>query len=233
MIFISPPFGNYLNIPKTISIKGSFTLEPRNGLFFQILKTLRYSFEDQAWINKIGLRNKGLDWAIKNYKQSNHEQIISIAIINKNDIPKILKKIPEDMNIEVNVSCPNAEKEMVNQGLSNFVNDKRKWCIIKVSPTTCFDTLDNYYKQGFRQFHCSNTLPTPRGGMSGHHLIPYNEKLIKHLKTNYKDIQVIGGGGIQTNEDLILYKNFGADHMSISTLCFHPFKFFNFYKNLF
>ena len=29
MIFISPPFGNYLSINNTISIKGSYTLEPR------------------------------------------------------------------------------------------------------------------------------------------------------------------------------------------------------------
>ena len=57
----------------------------------QILKTLRYSVEKQAWINKIGLRNKGLDWAIDQYKQSKREQIISIAIM-ENDIPKILKK---------------------------------------------------------------------------------------------------------------------------------------------
>ena len=43
MFFINPPFGNYLNLPNTISIKGSYTLEPRSGLFTQIFKTLRYS----------------------------------------------------------------------------------------------------------------------------------------------------------------------------------------------
>jgi len=69
MIFISPPFGNYLYFSNTIPIKGSFTLEPRSGLFTQILKTLRYSYENRAWINKIGLRNRGLDWAIEEYKK--------------------------------------------------------------------------------------------------------------------------------------------------------------------
>ena len=198
----------------------------------QILKTLRYSLEKQAWINKIGLRNKGLDWAVEQYKQSKREQIISIAIMEKNDIPKILEKIPEDMNIELNVSCPNAEKQMINQGLSDFVNDKRKWCIIKVSPTTSLNTIDNYYQQGFRQFHCSNTLPTPKGGMSGHHLIPYNEKLIKYLKTNYKDIQVIGGGGIQTKHDIEIYKKFGADHFAMSTVFFCPYKSYKLLNSL-
>lgn len=232
MIFISPPFGNYLRISNTIPIRGSFTVEPRPGLFMQILKTLRYSIEKQAWINKIGLRNKGLDWAVEQYKQSKREQIISIAIMEKNDIPKILEKIPEDMNIELNVSCPNAEKQMINQGLSDFVNDKRKWCIIKVSPTSSLNTLDNYYQQGFRQFHCSNTLSTPKGGMSGHHLIPYNEKLIKYLKTNYKDIQVIGGGGIQTKKDIEIYKKFGADHFAMSTVFFCPYKSYKLLNSL-
>ena len=61
MLFIGPPFGNYVSLPNTTSIKGSFTLEPRSGLFSQIIKTLRYSFQDKGWINKIGLRNPGID----------------------------------------------------------------------------------------------------------------------------------------------------------------------------
>ena len=72
MLIIGPPFGNYLNLPNTISIKRSYTLEKRDGLFLQILKTLRYSFEKKGWINKIGLRNKGIDWAVKNYEKKTH-----------------------------------------------------------------------------------------------------------------------------------------------------------------
>ena len=49
MFFISPPFGNYLNLNNTMSIKGSYTLYPRDGLFEQIIKTLRYSFENEGW----------------------------------------------------------------------------------------------------------------------------------------------------------------------------------------
>ena len=60
-LLISPPFGNYIRIPGSKSIKGSFTLNPRAGLVLQIVKTLRFSFEDNGWINKIGLRNKGLE----------------------------------------------------------------------------------------------------------------------------------------------------------------------------
>ena len=37
MFFISPPFGNYVNLPKTKRIHGSFTLEKRDGLLLQIV----------------------------------------------------------------------------------------------------------------------------------------------------------------------------------------------------
>jgi len=228
MIFINPPFSNYFSFDKTISIKGSYTLEPRTGLIMQVLRTLRYSFEHNGWINKIGLRNPGIDYAIKNYKKNS---IVSVAILNKEDIPKLVKKIPDDMNIELNISCPNAEKKMITEGIENFLNKKRTWCIIKLSPTTDMKLVDNYYKQGFRQFHCSNTYPTPTGGLSGKFLIPYSTKLISNIKSKYSDTTVIGGGGITSKEEIEIYKKAGADHFSVSTLFFNPYKFYKFYNS--
>lgn len=228
MIFINPPFSNYFSFDKTISIKGSYTLEPRTGLIMQVLRTLRYSFEHNGWINKIGLRNPGIDYAIKNYKKNS---IVSVAILNKEDIPKLVKKIPDDMNIELNISCPNAEKKMITEGIENFLNKKRTWCIIKLSPTTDMKLVDNYYKQGFRQFHCSNTYPTPTGGLSGKFLIPYSTTLINNIKSKYSDTTVIGGGGITSKEEIEIYKKAGADHFSVSTLFFNPYKFYKFYNS--
>ena len=66
MLFISPPFGNYLNFPKTIPIKGSYTYYKRPGKWSQIFKTLRFDRRYYGWRNKIGLRNPGIDYAIKN-----------------------------------------------------------------------------------------------------------------------------------------------------------------------
>lgn len=226
MLFISPPFGNYIHLPYTTSITGSFTLEKRSGLFIQIIKTLRYSFEHKGWINKIGLRNKGLDWALKNVPD---DKIISIAILHINEIPKIIEKLPENRNIEINVSCPNAEKKMIQYGLNKFINDKRKWCIIKISPLATNNDIDNYFKMGFRQFHCGNTLPIPQGGLSGQKLIPYNEEKINYIKQKYPNCEVIAGGGITNYKILEDYKNLGSNHFSISTLLFHPILFSKFY----
>lgn len=232
MFFISPPFGNYINLPNTIQIKGSYTLEQRDGLISQIFKTLRYSYIYHGWVNKIGLRNKGLDYAVANYNKQN---VYSIAILNEAEIPKILNKIPEDMNVELNISCPNAEKKMINSGLHDFLNKKRRWCIIKLSPKTEMDLVDNYYKQGFRQFHCSNTIPIKEGGLSGQSLIPYNNKLITSIKYKYDDVEIISGGGIRQWNDVINYKSLGAAHFSISTLCFNPIRlsilYYDYLKN--
>jgi dihydroorotate dehydrogenase len=237
-LFISPPFGNYIDLPCTTPIRGSYTIDQRSGLFSQVLKTLRFSYENNGWINKIGLRNKGIDWALKNYSKytDNNGEILSIALMNEEDIDNMNRKIPDAANIEINVSCPNAEKRMINEGLHNFINPLRRWCIIKVSPTIREDELDKYYKQGFRQFHCSNTLPTPKGGLSGEALMPYNKQIIGYLKENYKDVEVIGGGGVKTWKDVEKYKEWGADHVAISTICFNPWMLMKLYidylKNL-
>ena len=194
MLFISPPFGNYIYLPNTMSIKGSYTLEPRSGLIQQILKTFRYSFKYKGWVNKIGLRNKGLEYGIKNYNPC--RDIISIAILDKNEIPKIINILPENTNIELNISCPNVNKCLEHTQLSSFINPKRQWCIIKLSPLADMKLVDKYYQQGFRQFHCSNTIPVEEGGLSGASIIPYTSYFLKSIKDTYTDVEIIAGGGI-------------------------------------
>jgi dihydroorotate dehydrogenase len=223
MLFISPPFGNYLRLPNTIPINGSFTYEARSGLLLQIMNTLRFSIKHNGWMNKIGLRNKGIDYAIENHRK---DEITSIAIIQENEIPAILQKIPDDMNIELNVSCPNVRKGVVSNGIQAFHNPKREWCIIKLSPLTTTSEIDEYYRNGFRQFHCSNTLPIgDKGGLSGPALVPYTTAIVRKIKSRYPDTIVIAGGGIRDIHTVNLYKTMGADHISVSTLCMNPISF--------
>lgn len=223
MFFIGPPFGNYITfVPFLSPIKGSYTLEPRTGLIVQIFKTLRYNSEYGGWVNKIGLRNKGIDYAISNYQKG---QIVSVAILKEEEIPVLQSKIPPDMDLEINVSCPNTERDMVHHGLKGFLSPQREWCILKLKPTTTLQTVDQYYEQGFRQFHCSNTIPVSEGGLSGKALIPYNDKLIPYIKTTYPDTTVIAGGGVTTMDDILHYKAIGADHVSFSTVAFCPIAF--------
>ena len=230
MLFISPPFGNYLNLPNTNSIKGSFTLIPRTGLLLQICKTLRYDFTNKGWINKIGLRNKGIDWAIKTYKYDK-QSIISIAIMDYKEIDILNNKIPKTMDLELNISCPNVKNNLIHDDLYKFLNNNRQWCCIKLSPHTDMSLIDKYYKQGFRQFHCCNTLPTIYGGLSGISIQHYSFKLIMEIKNKYPDTIIVGGGGIRNIEDIKKYEQYGVNNFSISSLMFNPILFGIFYYN--
>lgn len=230
MLFISPPFGNYLSLPKTISIRGSFTLNKRPGKWIQIAKTLRYKPLFGGWVNKIGLRNPGIDYAIKTYRKG---EIISVAVMKPEELPILLKKIPVDMDIEINISCPNTDNHMINQGVSKFLNKKRRWCILKLSPTEKFTNIDNYYNNGFRQFHCSNTIPTPLGGLSGSLIKYYNYFLIKYIKKKFPDTEIIAGGGIQNTNDITFYRDIGANHFSISSILFSPILSYRFLKSFY
>ena len=73
-VYISPPFGSRISLKKTISIRGSFTPEPRKGLLKQTYKTLRHT--KKGWVNKIGLRNPG----IQSYSFDN-SSVISFASV--------------------------------------------------------------------------------------------------------------------------------------------------------
>jgi dihydroorotate dehydrogenase len=246
VFFISPPFGNYLSLPNTIPIKGSYTLEPRPGLLMQVLKTLRYSFEFGGWVNRIGLRNPGLDYAIQNYERDKRREkkgekeapkipkyITSIAILNKEEIPKILKKIPEEMDIELNVSCPNTDEPVISCGLKGFLNPKREWCILKLAPTTRLAQVDKYYEAGFRQFHCSNTYPIKGlGGVSGPFIRHHSTFLVSRIREKYPDTSLIAGGGVRDMETVEIYKRNGADYISVATLCMNPFLLAKFWYNM-
>lgn len=227
MFFISPPFGNYFNLPHTVSIKGSFTLHPRDGLLRHVIYTLRYIPKYKGWVNKIGLRNKGIDWAIANFSTLTNKEnyIYSIAIMDSSEIDHLSRKIPTNMNIELNVSCPNVQKDYTCLNhLHLFLHNERKWCIVKLSPYTTFETIDHYYQLGFRQFHCCNTIPVPEGGLSGPAIKPYCKHLIHYIRENYPNCEIIAGGGIHTLQDVEEFRTIGANHFSFSTLWFHPFK---------
>lgn len=97
-------------------------------LISQIIKTLSYDFNNKDWVNKIGLRNKGIDWAIKKYK-FDKESIISIDIMD-------YKKILKNMDLELNIICPNVKNNLIHDDLYKLLNKEREWCSIKLSPVT-------------------------------------------------------------------------------------------------
>ena len=63
----------------------------------------------------------------------------------------------------------------------------------------------------------SNTIPTPKGGISGRHLKEINLHNIERFAKTFTG-RLIAGGGIYDAQDVIDYRNAGATDFSISTV---------------
>ena len=224
MYFISAPFGNFLQFEDAISVTGTFTNLPRPGRLGQILRTLRYvkTPAGWAWRNQLGLRNPGVHHALARHKWYN---VMSLASLEREDWYKLYAHVPAKQNVEINISCPNVEHNPdVLFGLDLWPRTNRKWCIIKVPPTVEHKTIDILVEKGYNQIHASNTLPTEKGGLSGKILAPYTLGIVEYIKSTHPHVEVIAGGGVTDQFSRDRYLDAGADHISLGSVCFTPWK---------
>ena len=225
-IFISAPFGNYIKPVECVPVTGTFTRNPRGNRLWSVLKTLRYNRKLGGWVNKLGLPNPGLRAGLERHIRG---EVLSIAETERGDFQKMNNTIPLNQSLEINFSCPNLKKRLPLDGASIFTKVKsREWCIAKLSPLTDGDEIEFVIeKLGFKQLHFSNTLPLPynKGGLSGATLKPYTLELIELVRERWGDsVTVIAGGGVTDFSGVMEYLLAGANHVSIGSVCFNPFK---------
>ena len=222
MYFISAPFGNYLHREGAVSVTGTWTVDPRPGRIKQILKTLRYT--KTGWRNKLGLRNPGLRVGML---KTNYDDCLSLAAINPQDWAIIFDMISIVRNVELNISCPNLDSHEDTtqfEGFSHFTKQQGKWRIVKIPPTSSTQLIDKIVDLGYSQVHASNTLHTDKGGLSGRILTPHTLRLIEYIKNTHPHVEVIAGGGVYSKEDAQRYIDAGAEHISLGTVCFTPWR---------
>ena len=225
--FISAPFGNYIKPKGCISTTGTWTLKPRGSRLWSILRTLRYNREVGGWTNKLGLPNPGI--AIGLNKTQSHE-VLSIAEVEKGDFTQLENIIPQDQSIELNLSCPNIERCFTWESTKVFTRNNiemREWCIAKLSPLTTPEELCFIVEElGFSQLHFSSTLPFGDvGGISGPVLCRFTVELIELCREKWgSDVTIIAGGGVRDLGAVKEYLKVGANHISIGSVCFNPFK---------
>ena len=225
-IFISAPFGNYIKPVGCIPVTGTFTLHPRGNRLWSVLKTLRYNRRLGGWVNKLSLPNPGLRAGLERHIRG---EVLSIAETKRGDFQKMNNIIPLNQSLEINFSCPNLGKKLPLDGAGIFTKVKsRKWCIAKLSPLTDGDEIEFVIEHlGFKQLHFSNTLPLPynKGGLSGATLKPYTLELIDLVRERWGDsVTVIAGGGVSDFSGVMEYLLAGANHVSLGSVCFNPFK---------
>ena len=226
MIFIAAPFGNYIKPKGTIPVCGTYTLHPRGNVLWSAVRSLRYNFKMRGWTNALRLPNPGVKVGLDRQIRG---EVLSIAEIEKGDFSKLIEIIPEGTNVELNLSCPNLGKSLPWDSARVFTQTNvRKWCIAKLSPLTTPEQLEFLIDDlGFTQLHFSNTLPLggDRGGLSGRVLRPYTLELIRLVRENWGDsVTIIAGGGVSDFGAVYEYLNEGANHVSLGSVCFNPFK---------
>ena len=203
---------------------GTFTLHPQGNKVWSVIKSLRYNTKHKGWTNKLGLPNPGVKVGLERHI---YGEVLSIAEIERNDFKKLYNVVPSGMSVELNLSCPNV-RNLPWDSTEIFArnSEKRKWCICKVSPTVTPEDLEFLItKLGFTQIHASNTLPIQgSGGLSGQTLIPYTLDIIRLIREEWPEVTIIAGGGVADFSGVYEYLNGGADHVSLGSVCFNPFK---------
>ena len=211
MIYISPPFGNYISLQDTTSIRGTFTYHRRKGLIYHTLRSLRPV--RGGWRNQIGFRNKG----IHAVDFTELADVYSICGLNEFEWTSMLFHIPEYTRLELNLSCPNVPTISISDEAMQAYCEKFPDLIAKVRYDIPNTDIDKLMDMGVKTIHCSNTIPTSKGGISGRQLKEVNLPNIERLAKTFTG-RIIAGGGIYNKQDIIDYRNAGASDFSISTV---------------
>lgn len=231
-LVVSAPFGNYIQPDCATPTLGTFTAQARPGRLWRILKTVRYYRRLGAWVNKIGLRNPGIDHlknAVQAGKVDPTDKLLSIHGFSDDDWWLLIDRATEvrPLAIELNISCPNVgevswPRELFSRAVASGVP-----VIVKVPPVRYERVVSEALGAGVHWLHCCNTLPVPAGGMSGKPLMPVSLRVVEDVRAcaesmGNSGLRIIGGGGVTSSDDVISYRRAGADVVAVGTMVFHP-----------
>lgn len=231
-LIISAPFGNYIQPSGTTATLGTFTAARRGGVLnrvWRILLTVRYYRKAKAWVNKIGLRNPGIDWLVTKCNAGKidvSDKLVSIHGFTPEDWTVLIEKAAElkPLAIELNMSCPNVGHISWPEDLFERAYDTGVPVIVKIPPVNYDTMVEQAVAAGLRMLHCCNTLPNPGGGMSGKPLMAVALQCIQDLKRKayFDELTLIGGGGIYEADDVDAYVDLGVKYVAVGTKVMNP-----------
>lgn len=218
-IYLSPPFSNWLRWPNTVPIVGTYTWNKRPGAVSQAIRTFRPT--PLGWRNQQGLRNPG----VKSLPD-NLNWVYSIAAIESKEWEYFYDYLEEWRKVELNLSCPNEITAAISGGLIRKYVNKYPWLQVKLSPLSTPQSVQSLYDLGIRRVHLCNTVPSSQGGLSGAVVKKHSLPLIRRVRMiGLAGLQIVGGGGIYTPDDVVDYHEAGADHVSLGTIwCSKPWR---------
>ncbi len=229
-LVISAPFGNYIQPAGTTATVGTYTAARRGGrpaAFGRALLTTRYYRRLGAWVNRIGLRNPGIDSLRAEPKRGNplSQCLLSIHGFTPADWELLLERTIQlkPMAVELNISCPNVGELSWPDNLFRQAVATGIPVIVKIPPVRFHPMVEAATAADVRWIHATNTLPVPKGGLSGVPLKPLALSAVKWLRESYgTELGIIGGGGIRAPEDIVDYAAAGADRFAVGSYAMRP-----------
>ncbi len=236
-LVISAPFGNYVGPRGATRTLGTFTLARRPGRVWRVVRTVRRYRRLGAWVNRIGLRNPGIEWLASRVERRGvdvSDKIVSVHGFEAREWGALVERVVGlgAMAVELNMSCPNVGEVSWPEGLFERSVEAcagRTRVIVKLPPVRFEAMAVAALDAGVRAFHCCNTLPVPGGGMSGKPLMPMSLRcvgdtigLAARAGVGRGELLLIGGGGITGVEDIDRYAEAGATHVALGTKVMHP-----------
>lgn len=231
-LIISAPFGNYIQPEGMTATLGTFTAAARPGRVWRILRTVRYYRRLGAWVNRIGLRNPGIDWLARRVAAGRidaSDKLVSVHGFDADDWAALLDKTAalSPGGVELNMSCPNVGEIDWPTDLFSRAVGTGSPVVVKLPPINYDIIAEQALAAGVRAFHCCNTLPVPGGGLSGTPLMPLSLQCIRRLQREIAggvddELLIIGGGGIRTPANLDAYASLGVRHFALGTKVMNP-----------
>lgn len=229
-LVISAPFGNYIQPAGTTPTLGTFTALRRGGrpaAFGRAVLTMRYYRRLQAWVNRIGLRNPGIDSLVRHPPRGRAmaQSIVSVHGFTDDEWQLLLDRIAQlrPLAVELNISCPNVGELSWPDGLFRQAVDTGVPVIVKVPPIRYEPMAEAAVSAGVSWIHATNTLPVAKGGMSGAPLRPLALDCVSRLRDEYgRAINIVGGGGIRSAADVREFADAGADHFAVGSYAMRP-----------
>lgn len=226
-LIIGAPFGNYLERLYATSTVGTFTLARRGSTLYRwwrVLKTLRYDSRIGGWINKLDLPNPGI-YSVHTDQSS---RIISVLGFSSEEWVSLITECVRirPLAVELNLSCPNIHSSPSVAEIEKAIGmalDNRLKVIAKLPPVRWMDLARPLFSMGVRHFHLCNTIPMPGGGISGKSLKQYSLWAVRDVREAWaEEVDIIGGGGITSEDDVREYLAAGANRVSVASMLLNP-----------
>ena len=229
-LLISAPFGNYIQPVGTTPTVGTFTALRRGGrpaAFGRAILTVRYYRRLQAWVNKIGLRNPGIESLMSGTHRGRPlaECVLSVHGFTPDEWTLLLDRTRSlrPLALELNISCPNVGEMTWPESLFADAVATGVPVIVKIPPVRFGAMASDAVAAGVRWIHATNTLPVAHGGMSGAPLKPLALDAVAWLRQEFgPELGIIGGGGIRSAADIAEFAQAGADRFAVGTYAMRP-----------